>query len=233
MLSIAICDDEIEHAEQLARSVRRQLDEQTAELRLFDSPEAMLGEVTGSGYAPDAAILDIRMDEMDGITLAGKLNSALPQCGIIFATSYLSYAPDVYETEHAYFVLKCEFERRIVPALKKALSRETPVLHYPAGSAYRSTRAADVLYIERVLRKTRLRLLGGGEEWTTLHPERLLEPLSARQFIRCHQSFWVNFRHIRSMERDRFLLPGDIAVPISRTYRDSAREQFFAHFRTY
>lgn len=89
------------------------------------------------------------------------------------------------------------------------------------------------MYIERVLRKTRLRLLGGGEEWTPLHPERLLEPTCARQFIRCHQSFWVNSRHIRSMERARFLLSGNVSVPISRTYRDSAREQFFTHFRAY
>ena len=232
MLSIAICDDEIQHAEQLARSVRRQLGEQTAGLRLFDLPEELLGEVT-DGYAPDAAILNIRMDEMDGITLAGRLNSALPQCGVIFATSYLSYAPDVYETEHVYFVLKSEFEHRIGQVLKKAISGETPILRYPVGSAYRSTRAEDVLYIERVLRKTRLQLLSGGEEWTPLHPTQLIEPLHSFRFIRCHQSFWVNFRHIRSMERASFLLTEDISVPISRTYRDSAREQFFAHFRTY
>ena len=46
------------------------------------------------------------MDGMNGIELANELNSTLPECRIIYLTGYLDYAPDVYTTEHVWFVLK-------------------------------------------------------------------------------------------------------------------------------
>ena len=52
-----------------------------------------------------------------------------------------------------------------------------------------------------------------------------------QQFIRCHQSFWVNFRHVRTLESDCFLLDSGLRIPISRTCRAAAREQFFALLR--
>ena len=36
-----------------------------------------------------------------------------PFCQIIFLSSYLSYATEVYETEHIYFILKSQLHQRI------------------------------------------------------------------------------------------------------------------------
>lgn len=228
MYSIAICDDEPLHREYLAQSLRSHLNGQIAELRPFDSPTAFLQEIGTQGYAPDIAILDIQMNEMNGIDLAQRINAVLPQCAIIFATSYLTYATDVYETEHAYFILKSEFEQRIGTALQKPL----PVLHCPVVHGYRNIPCSQVLCLERILRRTKLTLLGGLEEWTPLTPAELLDTNSALQFIRCHQSYWVNFRQIETMENDCFWLPGGLRIPISRTYRSAAREQFFSRLHT-
>ena len=230
MYSIAICDDEPLHREYLAQSLRSHLNGQIAELRPFDSPTAFLQEIGTQGYAPDIAILDI---QMNGIDLAQRINAVLPQCAIIFATSYLTYATDVYETEHAYFILKSEFEQRIGTALQKALARKPlPVLHCPVVHGYRNIPCSQVLCLERILRRTKLTLLGGLEEWTPLTPAELLDTNSALQFIRCHQSYWVNFRQIETMENDCFWLPGGLRIPISRTYRSAAREQFFSRLHT-
>ena len=213
--------------------MRSHLNGQIAELRPFDSPTAFLQEIGTQGYAPDIAILDIQMNEMNGIDLAQRINAVLPQCAIIFATSYLTYATDVYETEHAYFILKSEFEQRIGTALQKALARKPlPVLHCPVVHGYRNIPCSQVLCLERILRRTKLTLLGGLEEWTPLTPAELLDTNSALQFIRCHQSYWVNFRQIETMENDCFWLPGGLRIPISRTYRSAAREQFFSRLHT-
>ena len=85
--------------------------------------------------------------------------------------------------------------------------------------------------MERILRRTKLTLLGGAEEWTPLTPAELLEADSAQQFIRCHQSYWANFSHITAMEKDEFVLTGGLRVPISRSYRSAARSAFFANLR--
>lgn len=230
MRKIAICDDEASHRERIAQLVRGL--KPAAELRLFCAPIAFLSAVQTEGYTPDAAIVDIQMDGMSGIELAERLNRALPQCAIIFVTSYLGFATDVYDTKHVYFILKSELEQRLGTALEKALTPQPlPVLHYPSPAGYRNTPSSEVLYLERVLRKTKLVLPDGSEEWTTLAPAQLLENDAPQQFIRCHQSFWVNFRHVRTLESDCFLLDSGLRIPISRTYRAAAREQFFALLR--
>lgn len=229
MHNLAICDDEPLHRELLAKSVRRYLTEQPPALRLFASPVELLRAINTCGYAPNAAIVDIQMDEMSGIELAKRINEALPQCAIIFVTSYLAFATDVYETEHAYFILKRELDQRIGAALQKALARKVPpVLHYPVTHGYRNIPCSQVLCLERILRRTKLTLLGGTEDWTPLSPTELLCADAVQAFIRCHQSYWVNFRQIETMEHDCFLLPGGLRIPISRTYRNTAREQFFS-----
>ena len=233
MHKFAICDDEPLHCKRLAQSVQNHLNGQIAELRLFASPAMLLQEIGDHGYAPGIAIVDIQMDEMSGIELAKHINEALPQCAVIFATSYLGFATEVYETEHAYFILKSEFDQRIGGALQKALARKPlPVLHYPVSQGFRNTPSSQVLCMERILRRTKLTLLSSVEEWTPLTPAELLDPDSAQQFIRCHQSYWVNFQRIETMENDCFWLPNGLRVPISRTYRNAAREQFFSRLHT-
>ena len=120
MIPIAICDDELLHARQTQAAIRRC--EAQAVTRCFETPLALLAAVTQQGYAPRVAVLDIRMAGMDGIELAKRLNALVPGCAIIFLTAYLSYAPDVYETRHVYFVLKSELDRRIGSALRAALA---------------------------------------------------------------------------------------------------------------
>lgn len=185
MRNIAICDDEPLYRERLAQSVRAHGNGQAAQLQLFDSPAALLQAVHMHGYAPDIAVLDIQMDEMTGIELAKQLNAALPQCAIIFVSSFLGFATDVYEAEHTYFILKSELEQRIGTALQRALNRKVPpVLHYPVTQGYRSVSCAQVLCLERILRRTKLTLLGGITEWTALPPAELLDAEAAQQFIR-------------------------------------------------
>lgn len=84
----------------------------SADISCFDSSEALLQAVV-SGYAPDIAVLDIQMGEMDGISLAKRLNALTPSCRIIFVTSYLAFATEVYSTEHVYFILKSQIDERI------------------------------------------------------------------------------------------------------------------------
>ena len=157
------------------------------------------------------------MDGMSGIELAERLNRTLPQCAIIFVTSYLGFATDVYDTKHVYFILKSELEQRLGTALEKALTPQPlPVLHYPSPAGYRNTPSSEVLYLERVLRKTKLVLPDGSEEWTTLAPAQLLENDTPQQFIRCHQSYLINVQYIRGIETDGFLMIDDVFVPISQ-----------------
>ncbi len=54
--------------------------------------------------------------------MAQSMKHYAPFCQIIFLSSYLSYATEVYETEHIYFILKSQLHQRIGPALHQALT---------------------------------------------------------------------------------------------------------------
>ena len=154
-----------------------------------------------------------------------------PFCQIIFLSSYLSYATEVYETEHIYFILKSQLHQRIGPALHQALTalgdRSVQITAQKDGSTH-VIALQDVLYLERNLRKTKV-ITQQGVFLTQESPETLIS--GSGHFVRCHQSYWVNFRQIETMENDCFLLPGGLRVPISRTYRSTAREQFFSRLQ--
>lgn len=230
MLNFAVCDDDPIHLNRLCRVVEAHTADMAHQIYAYSSPEALLGAIEQHGILPNVCFLDIQMPHVNGIDLAKKLHSCLPQCAIIFVTSFLNFATDVYETPHVYFILKNELEQRMDATLELALSHQNPpqFLHYATASGFRNVPCEQVLYLERVLRKTRIVFTDGSDDLTHATASELIPPHCQSKFIRCHQSFWVHYAHVRTMERDCFYLPNQIRIPISRTYRDAARAQFFS-----
>ena len=232
MRYIAICDDEPVHLIYTQTLVQKALSPSQFETDSFSSAELLLQAMEPGDYCPDIAILDIRMDGLDGIELAKKLNKLAPGCKIIFLTSFLDYATEVYETEHIYFVLKGEMEHRLASALRKAT--ETPVasccIQVKHAKSASLVSLDQILFIERKGRKTRVQT-ENAEFWTTQTPLELLETIPPEAFIRCHQSYWVRTTKILAMKNNDFFLPNNHRIPLSRTYRQEAREQFFASLR--
>lgn len=234
MLDIVICDDDAVQAKYTARIVNRALGDMPHDTEIFSSPQRLLDKVSSGRYSPDIAVLDIAMDELDGIGLAERLNALAPRCRIIFLTGYLDYATDVYAAEHSYFILKTELEGRIGAALEKALASlnhgesRVPSLVIKIRGAATPVSVAAVEYIERVGRRTRVKTQQG--EYMTSQPiAELLPDEPAGHFIHCHQSFWVRPEAVQSMEGNEFVMKNGDTVPISRSVKKEVREAFFAY----
>ena len=234
MIPIAVCDDERVQGLRTREVILSHGRVRDPMVQLFETPDALLDAIRLRDYCPRVAVLDIRMEGTDGIRLAEQINDLLPQCAVIFLTAFLEYATDVYETRHVYFILKSELEQRIGSALEKALDGKgiPPHLQLSSGSSVKSILLRDVLYLERILHKTRVRTRNGTEMVTT-PPAELLKDVTEGAFIRCHQSYWVNYEHINAMEKNEFVLSDGTRIPISRTFRDSAKAEFFSDMRTH
>lgn len=235
MMHIALCDDNERHLAETARVIEREAAErgETVALTTFVRSEAFLLAVENRELTAEIAILDIAMQGMDGITLARRINALAPRCRIIFLTGYLTYAMDVYEVDHVYFVLKEKLAERIWPAIEKARDgfavSARDYLTFETASGMEICRYADILCFERAGRKTRVRMsereffirdsLGG-----------LAERGLPKQFVRCHQSFFVNLDAVRMMEADAFVLRDGSRAPISRACRKQVQEAAFAYW---
>ncbi|MBR4444808.1 MAG: response regulator transcription factor [Solobacterium sp.] len=234
MLTIVLCDDielHLKKAEQLVSEIMEKQDI-PYEIRLFHDAETMLSHVEFNEVSPDIAILDIEMDGENGISLAKKLNQAVPKCPVIFLTSYVDYASTAYEAEHIWFVVKNRTEEYLEPALKKALAVYRNSQNRTIGILVRDNRKATViplekiLYISKVGRKAQIRCTDG-EYFDTRSPSAMIPEELSAYFMRCHQGYWVNFKMIRELDKDELVFPGDIRVPISRRYREEVRRKFF------
>ena len=236
MLRIAVCDDNPVHLDHAVSVIGRELASYAPEILRFPDAESLLTQIRSRTFAPDIAVLDIEMDGKDGIELARDLNRSLPDCQIIFLTAYLSYAPEVYETEHIWFVLKSRMEEHIGPALRKALSvsesagtRQLGITLKGRGKA-QFLPLSELLYLSRVGRRAQIVTLSG-TYYSSSRPADLIPGLLEPCFVRCHQGYWVNLNKISFLDHDCFVLADGSRIPISRTYREDARRRFFQRVR--
>jgi DNA-binding LytR/AlgR family response regulator len=233
LLKIAICDDEKLHLENAVRLVERGAQQYMPDIETFGGAEDLMRAVSLREYSPDIAVLDIQMAGTDGITLAQELNKALPLCQIIFLTSFLDFATNVYEAQHIYFVLKNDAESRMGSALEKAvqalsLSRGAdPSICVKSHGTLSVIPVSDIFYVERCGRKTRI-AAKDGDIFVSQTPQQLLCGSVVSRFIRCHQSFWVNEEKVVSLNGSDFVLSSGTAIPISRTFRKPVKDRFFA-----
>lgn len=229
MLSIAICDDDALHRQNTIEVLRRHAAAYEPVIREFASPSALLTAIREERYAPRIAFLDIQMEE-SGISLAQAINRSCPSCAVVFLTSYLTFATEVYEAEHVYLILKEQLEERVDAALARALQyqRREPLLVYHSGASCGAIPAREILYLERVLRQTRIKTTKG-EIWSKEEPAKLLQGVVGERFVRCHQSYWVNLEKTKVWNKAEFSLEDGTRIPISRTYRSEAQKQFFKH----
>lgn len=226
MVMIAVCDDELIHLRRTVELLNTLPQLDGTLILSFHSPMDMLSEIAQARARVDIAILDIQM-QRNGIETAREINRLCPDCQIIFLTAYLGFATQVYDVEHAYFVLKGEIEQRLGPAIDRALfridSRQERRIALTFDGKTELLRACDIQYIERSMRRTRVVCLSG--EHITYQPiAQLIDGMESR-FVRCHNSFFVNARHVQSIMPNQLVLRSGHVVPISRAFSASARRQ--------
>ena len=231
MIDVIICDDDLLHLSYTAQLTQKFLENDSVRMQTFSDLYQMFSALDEHKFQPNIAILDIQMPELNGIEAAQKLHRIAPNCKNIFLTSYLAYAPDAYQAEHVYFVLKEQIQERLPTALKRALdeiSKSNLHLVFKAGSDVYQIKISCVLYLERILHKTKIVTLT--ETYTsTQSPSDILSTNHCQgRFIRCHQSFWVNPQAVKRLGPESFELINDESVPISRARRSQAKELFFA-----
>lgn len=232
MLQIAICDDNNFHLEHEKELVHKILSGYKIEIELFSCAEELLRSMDLGDYNPDIAILDIEMTGMNGIELAKTLNAILPECRIIYLSGHLDYAPDVYTTEHIWFVLKDRIDDSFAPALFKAASNSPAGRHSSLGLVAKSGGKTsfiplhNIMYIDRVGRKSRI-VTASGEILVPQSPDTLLSGPIGEVFIHCHQGYWVNSQKIAALDRTDFVLTNNMRIHISRTFLAESRAKFF------
>ena len=229
---IGICDDDKKWRESCKRTLIgfSTMIDMGMEVMCFSTAEELL-EYKETPL--DAVFLDIELGRANGIFVAKKLNKVRPNCKIIYMTNYLHYATEIYNTEHIWFVVKKQFRDKIGEIINRILhDLENKTVHLvlkTVNNEIISVIPSDICYLEREKRGTRVVTV-----WDEYHvKERFVEiipQLSELDFSQCHSSYVVNFRHVKELQRDMYILYDESekeqTVQISRRFVQKTREDF-------
>lgn len=221
-MHIAVCDDEDLFREYLKGLLLEYSFRMNEEIRIS---EYSCGDALLEAYLQrridgcDLIFLDIRMDGMDGMETAERLRAEGCGCLIVFLTSLVEYAPRGYEVNAFRYLLKEQAKTdlgRVLDACRRELSGEE-YFCFAYERCRRSIPKRDILYFES--RKRLVILHTAGEEYQFYQKLDELElQLSGEGFLRCHRSFLVQERHIKSWKENALWLEDGSELPVSRTY---------------
>ena len=234
MLKIYICDDDrawLDRAEELIRDHFAEISE--------DAVVETCSSIDEISDAPDIVFMDIEFDSREqdgagegvsnGIEAAAKLNTMYPQCQIVYLTNYLSYALDVYGTEHVWYVLKDQLSQRLPDVTGRIMQSieesRAELVVMGSGGRMESILCRDIMYLERKDRRT-LIITSRGRYEVKDRIHVILGKMPSRLFARCHNSYAVNLSKVRGIQKGSLTLKDGTEILISRGYGRSFRTEY-------
>lgn len=227
-MRIGICDDNTIHLEYINKYVRKLLSNHNDIIVESLSPEELATKIKQQSCSYDILITDIDLGNYNGIAFVKEVNQINPSCIIIFISSYLNYATEVYDVQHIYFVLKSELETRLKKALEKAIlvcqnRREQYITFRYQNIDYRIPKE-NITYIEAMGRYLYIHDIK--QTYTTISSLKSMQEQLPHNFVQCHKSYIVNLDYIRMINRTSCILTNGSDIPISRTYAKSFRNTY-------
>ena len=108
MIRCAVCDDETVFRERVATGIQEYAKAKriTCSIDTFSSGEELL-RVSRPDY--DVYFLDIQMQEIDGMEIAGMIRAKNDKAVIVFISGYIQYASRGYRVNAIRYILKSQF----------------------------------------------------------------------------------------------------------------------------
>jgi DNA-binding LytR/AlgR family response regulator len=231
LYTVAICEDEIifrNEQEKICRETLRKLNIEYHITMFETSTDFYAAFSNGARY--DLILLDIIIDETNGVDLARKIREYDVDAAIIFITSNPDFALQGYDVNALHYLMK-PLDGDILERLIESDYRrrfQNNFLVFKSGTQTLRIPIKDVICLETVGRRVEITL----PDRTVEYPGKLSELLEGNeQFVRCHKAFAVNLRNIRELMRTDAIAVNGKTIPVSRTYTSEVQKAFLRQIR--
>lgn len=229
MLKIAICDDEAYFRRLIKKYITDYLSKRdiSFEIAEFGSGKELLQR--GIEIVQYTVIfLDINMQEIDGIATARKIREHSREILLVFVTADIHYSLEGYKVDALRYLLKndLDFEESIYECMGAILAK---ISYMPSKKRFQFLECEKevlldrILYIESRLHKLHFYIMEKNlvvyTQYGTLN--KLEQELQSSCFVRVHQSFLVNLRHVENVHDGMMTLSNQkrLNIPKAR-YRE-------------
>ncbi len=226
MLHLGICEDDRGDQKKIYDLVSRTLFKyEDSEYRYFSDGREVVEAIRKEDFDLDLLFLDIHMPECDGLETARYIRENEIDVDIIFVTVSAEHVFDGYRFRAFSYLLKPVEEGRISDEIDRYIAERGSLsrcLHVNINGRREQILLDRVLYFMGEGRKVGICQKNQRESVSFYAKLCDVEAMLENQdFVRCHQSYLVNRRYIKSFSRTEINVGGE-RVPISRKYADSA-----------
>lgn len=241
MITIAICDDNVDYLRNFALSVRKIYAKSLSEEYINDAVIEFSHANDILHYLKkfpiDILFLDIDMPQTNGFELAEKLNRLYPDVIIIFVSSHENFVYSSFEYSPFRFLRKSHIDDELRDTFIKAVDKcltLNDIMTFNTVDGDISLKAKDILYFEGNKNYYYIYTLRNVYKCrgTLLNVEKLTENFC---FFRIHSAFIVNMENIETViDRLTVQMTNKKILPISqkraaefkRAYMNFIRKRF-------
>lgn len=226
MIEIVVCDDDKNDLDNAVNMLYKILENQDKnyKIRAFLSANELLR----SRQKIDIGILDIAMDEVNGIRLGRKLKEKFPSIKLIYTTSYEEYCIQAINEVHAFSFLCKPLDNeklkvQIAEVLENIPDAGIEKEFYKVTDSNKHEYASiklkldDILYFEYIKRSRKVAIVLSEEtyEYDCIF-EKLVEELQQYDFAVNCRGFLVNLSHIERCKGFSIYLDNGKEIPIAQ-----------------
>lgn len=230
-MKILICDDNFDFCKRLELFLAENLSP-NIQFYTCQSREQLIKLLFAKNRF-DLLLMDICLEQDNGIQLSKIILEQLPQTSVIFITGY----PDLfYETVYL-SVRPCGFlkkpvDKELLLSLIRQVIQERKKsannwIYLKTRDGMRKVHISEIHYIESC--KHTLIFHNYNEILESYGRLGDLSHVLPDYFFHCHKSFLVNARYIRNYNGTHFLLDDGTLIGISQTRRKTIRQKFFQY----
>ena len=225
-MKIAICEDQAVQVNLLNNKIKKWANDYDIEgtINNFTTAESFLFEWEDYDKY-DIIFLDIKLGKISGVELSNIIREKNKNVDIVFVTGFFKYALHGYKVgalqylmkpikiSDLYFCLNKTQERISNKNDKYMMILETP-------KKYIKLNCNEIHYC--IMFSPYIDIHTSSEKITVRKKISELErEIPSKYFIRCHRSYIVNLKYVKSITKDSVVLESGIRIPISRgRYKD-------------
>lgn len=234
-IRFVLCDDNAADLDDLCGSINDYMISRgiIGETICFSSPEEMLRfvEEKPSGRA-SVYLLDVVMPAVDGIELGKRIRERDTSSAVIYISISREYALDAFEVHAFSYLIKPYSREKLFSELDGCVDRTAPepqIISVKTAGGIVGVDAAEIIAVEYYSHRLTFHMKNG-KKLDTLYQRQPFyvqaeELIKTGDFLRVSASYLVNFRNIRGLKTDEFIMCDGSRYKITRKYI-AARRQY-------
>lgn len=237
MFKIAICDDERYFRKQIREILTDYMDEKGVlyEIDEFESGKDFIN--LGIEIVQYKIVfLDINMDELDGMKTAQRIREISNDIFIAFVTVYINYTLEGYRVDAIRYILKnnvnlAELVFECMDAISAKMNYVVKKKTFNFVEGTKNVPLERLLYIESRLHKLEFYIMEEKLNKYSMYGilNTMEGELGGNHFVRIHQSFLVNMKHIVKVSRYEVLLGNGVKLEIPKARYKFVEEAYVSY----